>query len=46
MMEILDMRKELLKADLYVTPMMEFLECESEGVLCSSFEIFDEEDLL
>lgn len=39
------MRKEILKTDLYTAPVMEFLVCEQEGVLCSSFEIFDEEDL-
>ena len=37
------MEKKILKSELYVAPMIEFLGCEAEGVLCSSFESYEED---
>ena len=39
------MEKKIFKSELYVAPMIEFLGCEAEGVLCSSFEIYEEEKI-
>ena len=40
-----NMEKKIFKSELYVAPMIEFLGCEAEGVLCSSFEIYEEEKI-
>jgi hypothetical protein len=40
------MEKKNFKSELYVAPMIEFLGCEAEGVLCSSIEVYDEETIV